>query len=295
MFIGRIFGTPIYVHPILALLLIFVVAAGYGREAAIIIGSLLSHEAAHLAAARGLNVPIDQVVLYPFGGAATVPGLAALDPPAVALTALAGPFNNLILFLGGVWASRWWVLDGNLLTLFLQVNSLLVVVNLMPALPLDGGRVLQAALQLQRGDRAAFDQLVLYGYGVGAVMLLAGAVTWFLGVPQPNLFVLAVSIVVAARSERADSGRAFLRPLWRRRADLAARGVLPVRALAVAETTILGDLLPRLGTRHYHLVWILDKDLRRRGMLAEGDLVAAAMAGRYRDRLVDILDEISPP
>lgn len=291
MSLGKVLGTPVFIHPLLALLLAVAAAAGYLRETVIIIGSLLTHELAHLAVARGFNAVVDRVTLYPFGGVAQVPGLTAMDPPVAALMALAGPFNNLVLVLAGFWAGRWWNLDPGLLGLFLQVNSLLVVVNLMPGLPLDGGRVVQALLRLRHGDYRAARQLVWYGYGVAAALLLAGLLSWLLEVRQPNLFVLAAAVFLAARQEAGAGEHAFLRPVWQRRAEFSRRGLLPVKFLAVPATLALGELLPHLGSRHYYLVWVLDDDLRPRGMLAEGDLLAAALAGRYRDSLGDILDK----
>lgn len=289
MRLGTLFGTPLFIHPLLILVLGLAAFLGHGRMVLIVAGSLATHELAHLIVARLFHIPVEKVTLFPFGGVAAVPGLGALDPAAAVLMALAGPFNNLLLLLAGFWAAAWLPLDAGLLHLYAQVNSLLVVVNLLPALPLDGGRVLQAVLRLGQGGGAALRRLIYWGYAAAGLLLLAGALSWWLGVFQLNLFILAAAVAWAAHGELATGHHAFLRPLWQRRAELQRLEVLPVRTLAAPAHMPLGQLLGQLGARHFHIIIVVNPDLQPVGRLDEGQLLAAALAGRWRTTLAQLL------
>ncbi|MEX2356613.1 MAG: site-2 protease family protein, partial [Thermaerobacterales bacterium] len=271
------------------ILLVLAATAGYPRETLILVAALMTHELAHLAAARGCGLTVERVDLYPFGGVAPVEGIESVDPPLVALTAIAGPLNNLLLLLLGYSLAASGRFDPQLMDFFFEVNTFLVVINLLPALPLDGGRLVQAYLRLRVGDRQALRILIFYGYGVSAALILAGATALLLGIPQPNFFILAFFVFVAAQREQTFRQHAYLRPLWRRAQELERDGSLPVMPLAAPGAMTLVTLLQRLGPRHYHIVWVLGDDLRPQGTLAEGDLLAAAMAGRHAETLGDIL------
>ncbi len=164
---GRIGGIPITVAPSWFLSAIIIVALatpiverlvpGLGRGAsmtvaavlAVVLGiSVLAHELGHCAAARSLGLPVREVRLYLVGGASELGRLPA-SPKEEILVAAAGPGVSALLagvcgLLVGSTASHTvpWVL----LVVTALANGLVAIFNLVPALPLDGGRVLRAAV-----------------------------------------------------------------------------------------------------------------------------------------------------
>lgn len=121
-------------------------------------GSIVLHELAHALVARRYDMPIHGITLFLFGGVAEMEDEPS-SPRGEALMAVAGPAMSLALALvsGVMWLllPHQHPLGGPFAAIFYYmgfVNGLLVAFNLLPAFPLDGGRVLRAALWAWRND-----------------------------------------------------------------------------------------------------------------------------------------------
>jgi Zn-dependent protease len=169
------------------------------------LGSIVGHELAHAGVASSRGVKVDQVTLFVFGGVARATGLPARPRDEIAIAA-AGPAASLGL--AGVAAGAGWLAtvaaEGSgwsaaalLPAVCWQVavvNAVLTVFNLVPAFPLDGGRIARALLWHATGSRgratrwavsggrAAAAALLLWGiYQLAGGGLLVGAWTASLG------------------------------------------------------------------------------------------------------------------
>ena len=116
--------------------------------------SIVLHELAHSLVARAYDIPVRSITLFLFGGVAHITREAA-RPGAEILMAAAGPLTSLAL--GALFVGLWWVAGGELrdpgaleVTLFWLgwMNILLGVFNLLPAFPMDGGRVFRSLIWL---------------------------------------------------------------------------------------------------------------------------------------------------
>lgn len=189
----------------------------YAAGVALIIGFLASlglHEIGHAWLARRLSMGPELVGLYPFGGADE--GFA--DPGAPwqdTLVALAGPLVSALL--GGCLAALWWVIPHGFvvgrrdLGLLALGNLGLAGINLLPAYPLDGGRVFRAIVWYLHddytvGSRAAvaYSQLITFFFlasGLAILMVDSRAALW-------GLWIFVVSWVLN-RSARGELARTF--------------------------------------------------------------------------------------
>jgi Zn-dependent protease len=150
--IGRLFGFPIKIHLSLMILFLITLLQGGGwigiALTAAIFASVLAHELGHAWAARRLGITILDISLYPFGGMARIatPPKTSRDEIQVAIM---GPLTSLVLAAGcstaGLWFDRAW------LSWLAQINWMMGLFNLLPALPMDGGRILRAILARKFG------------------------------------------------------------------------------------------------------------------------------------------------
>jgi Zn-dependent protease len=168
---------------------------------------VILHEFGHALAARRFGIPTHDITMYPIGGIARL-GRIPEKPREELLIALAGPAVNLaiavLLFpiaraVGG-FASMETVLQGaaGLLDLLVWVNLALVAFNMIPAFPMDGGRVLRAGLATALDYRRATHIASLLGQAIAVVMGIYGIVTFNVGLP-----FVAVFVIMAARQEVA--------------------------------------------------------------------------------------------
>jgi Zn-dependent protease len=215
--IGRIAGTDIKVHVTFLLLLGWWALIGYSRggPAAGLVSLLallalfaciLLHEFGHILMARRFGVRTPDVILLPIGGVARLERIPD-QPRQELLIALAGPAVTLaiavtlfvVLRLSGSQASVTDLSEGQpFLALLVTVNIYLLLFNLIPAFPMDGGRVLRALLAsrlgLLRGTRIAAT--------LGQMFAVLGGL-YGITRPEPLLVLVAFFVFLGANAEAA--------------------------------------------------------------------------------------------
>jgi Zn-dependent protease len=217
--IGRVFGTDLKVHLTFLLLVAWWAYAGYvegGLSVALwsgvallaLFACVVLHEFGHVLMARRFGVRTPDVILLPIGGVARLERMPD-EPRQELLIALAGPAVTLtiaaLLYLalqlaGNPPASLALQPDDTSLVHFLMAaNVYLLLFNLIPAFPMDGGRVLRALLAsrlgLLRGTRIAAR--------LGRLLAVAGGLYALFAVNSPFLALLAFFIFVGAGAEAA--------------------------------------------------------------------------------------------
>jgi stage IV sporulation protein FB len=212
--IGSVKGTVIRVHFTFLLFLVWIGVTHYaqgGRDAALqgvifillLFLCVLLHEFGHVLAARRYGVQTPDITLLPIGGVARLERIPE-EPSQELIVALAGPAVNLaiaavlFLLLGGILPRESMEVQNSgvsLLARLASVNIFLAVFNLIPAFPMDGGRVLRAVLAYRlgysRGTQiaASIGQVVAFGLGLLGLM------------GNPLLIFIAVFVYLGAASE----------------------------------------------------------------------------------------------
>ena len=180
--------------------------------AALFFASLLAHEASHTVVAIHNGIRVRAITLWLFGGVSELEG-EALTPAADFRIAIVGPVTSLVLaaVFGtfGVLAHHLTGtlgLAGSAVGWLAWVNLMLGVFNLMPAAPLDGGRILRAVLWHRSGDRVRATTTAAHaGEVFGYVLIGLGALEFF----TVSLFglwfgFLGLFLLSAARAEKSD-------------------------------------------------------------------------------------------
>lgn len=187
----RLLGIRLRIHLLFWLVIALSIAAGYFLEMLTLFVIVLIHELGHVAAARELGWHVTEIQLLPFGGVAKMEEAAASDPVDEIVVAIAGPFMNvamvffsLLLWWCGIWSADW-------THFFVTSNFFIAAFNLLPIWPLDGGRIVQAALAYALPYRTA----ALLSLGASSLLsaLLLGLGCYF---GQINLAVVAAYLIV---------------------------------------------------------------------------------------------------
>lgn len=162
------------------------------------------HELAHLAAAKLTGVAIQEIRILPFGGSARMENPYRLPIRQILPVAAAGPAANLALAICIAACAHWGWLDVGRAAGLMQPNLVLCIFNLIPALPLDGGRMLFCLLRRPLGEKKAL-AAGLWSGALLAFCLMGAALAGGLKTGVWNLsFVLAALFILAsARDERA--------------------------------------------------------------------------------------------
>lgn len=215
--IGRIAGIDVYMHPTFLILLAWVGLAHYMEhrdpsEAVsgvvfilALFGVVVLHELGHALTARRFGIRTRDITLLPIGGVARLERIPEV-PWQELLVALAGPAVNVVIaaaIYAGMALSRGLFptigaphIGGGFLQEMFWVNVMLVVFNMVPAFPMDGGRVLRALLAMRLDYVRATQTAVWIGQAIAMIFGLLGLL-----LPNPMLIFIALFVWLAGAQE----------------------------------------------------------------------------------------------
>jgi len=214
--LGEVRGIKIYMHWTFLILIgwIFIVYLGRGEGMALalrgvgfilaVFGCVVLHELGHALMAQRYHIRTRDITLLPIGGVARLERMPR-EPLQELWVAVAGPAVNVLiaailgamLWLLGALASisTVWKVSGSFLNQLMYVNLFLIAFNLIPAFPMDGGRVLRALLATRLEYARATEIAARVGQGLAIVF---GFFAFF---GSPMLFFIALFVFIGAQEE----------------------------------------------------------------------------------------------
>ena len=287
----RIAGIQLRIH-ITFLLLIVWLGLGYyaqGGSAAAISGILVIlllfvcvvlHEFGHAFAAKAFGINTPDITLLPIGGVARLERMPE-EPIQELIIAAAGPAVNLIiaicLFLTGGSFVYPPTAGSSLNDVLLTINVVLLLFNLLPAFPMDGGRVLRALLATRLSYARATQIAATIGQGCAFIFGFIGLFS------NPFLLFIALFVYIGASQEAA---LAQMRDVSRR-FPVSSAMVREFRSLP--ESATLQEAVDALLATSQHDFPVLDPAGSVAGILTRHDLIAALRKGDPAIRVGDVM------
>lgn len=243
--IGRLAGINVYMHATFLLLILFVLFIDFSHHGdavsaaigvvfvLIVFAFVVLHELGHALTARRYGVQTRDIILLPIGGVARLERMPEKPKEELAV-AIAGPLVNVAIALGllgvllaiGVHPqlSDFRGMSGGFLENLMIVNVWLVAFNLLPAFPMDGGRVLRALLATRMDYPRATKLAARVGQGMAVIFGIVGLFT------DPFLVFIAIFVWMGAEAESSSAiiGRS------------SAVGSVPVEQVMLTDFRTLG-------------------------------------------------------
>jgi Zn-dependent protease len=308
--IGRLAGIPISIHPLWLVIVALITwslgstyypdevsgiapAAAYGlglASALLLFASILLHELGHAMVARRYGVEIEGIELWLLGGVAKMKG-AAHRPEEELRFALAGPgVTAVIAVVFGVATVALPSSTPDAVTALLGyqalINTAILVFNMMPAFPLDGGRVLRSILWQRAGSfERATARAARVGRGFGYGMVTLGFLGVFAGAPGLLwLGLIGLFLIVAGKAEERSVA---LQSTFK---GLGLQRVMAVPAATLdADTTVANALRDSFAPLGYHAFPVVDRG-EPVGLLSIDQVEAVPSGRRERSRVGDLAD-----
>ena len=279
--IGRVAGTEVRIHITFLLFLIWIFAAAYmsgGSAAAwdgliyilLVFLCVLLHEFGHIFTARGFGVKTPDVTLLPIGGVARLERIPE-NPWQEFLIAIAGPAVNVLITLvlivgaGANLAGVAAVDNANvsMLDRLATVNIFLALFNMVPAFPMDGGRILRALLAVRLGFVRATEVAASIGQAVAFALGFIGLFT------NPLLIFIAIFVYLAASSE---AHMVALRAMSR---GVPVSAAMMTQFATLTPDTIIDDAVQTLLRTSQSEFPVVDAVGKPVGLLGRMDLIRA--------------------
>lgn len=248
----RIGNAEACVHIGVLPFLFWCVIAGETRTLLLTALSLSVHEAAHWIAARNLKLSVSRLTVYPFGAVMRLDSLTLFDG-AEAIVAAAGPIGSLTvsgmmtLFESAVGEQPW---TGELM----RINLLIALLNLLPAYPLDGGRIFRSLLLRTVSERTAKRLLLAFTGLIALVLLSAGVVLTLRGAPNVTLFCLPPFLLLAAVQEWRLPDAGILNRVMERRTNLRAGEAQRAELMVISDACSIGEAMRSIRASRYTIL-----------------------------------------
>lgn len=270
MRLGKIGGVVIRINWFFLLLCLGCAWLGLLPQILLIFAAVLLHELAHLVMAFLLEIKVSEIEILPFGGQERIEDFLALEPGKEIYLALAGPVFSLTLagtlHFAGLITSPW-------RETFINTNLILGLCNSLPALPLDGGRALQAILSEKIGYRKANCITARIGQGIGLIVAGVGGYLIWKEYQGMEYLVVGLFLFWAAGREAKLFNYAFMRFLVQKKKELARSGFLPAQHLVSTPAILVKDLLNTTRPASYLVVLVVDEDQQVTAMISEAELI----------------------
>jgi Zn-dependent protease/CBS domain-containing protein len=298
--IGRLSGIDVYVHFTFVLLLAWFGVTYYSEHRDIgeaargvafilcLFGIVVLHELGHALAARRYGIATRDITLLPIGGVARLDRIPE-QPSQELVVAIAGPAVNIVLaaalYFGWSVESRLGMFQfsemaragSNLIAQLFVVNLMLAAFNLLPAFPMDGGRVLRALLAMRMDYVRATQLAATIGQGMAILLAVAGLFG------NPFLILIALFIWYGAGQEAA---------LVQMRSALT--GIPVQRAMATHFQTLTPEEPIAAVARHVLAGFqqdfpVVDNEGRVVGVLLRRDLTASLAASNSQTPVSEVM------
>jgi Zn-dependent protease len=237
--------------------------------------SVLIHELSHSVVARAFRLPVRRILLYPLGGFSEI----EQEPPTPGqefLVSAAGPAMSLLLAALGFGIHEAFHppgIAGVLIDRLILANAVVGVFNLLPGLPLDGGRVLRAGLWKLTGKNTYSTMLAAWaGRAIAIVLALAVLVR-----PDSQIGLVngyGIWLIAVAAFMWMSAGQALRSARVRERLPSLQARALARRAIPIPSTLPLAEAIRRADLAQARALVVVDYDAKPIAIVNEGAVIA---------------------
>lgn len=270
--------------------IIILIALGMGDAILYLLPVLIVHEWAHVLTAAALGMTITEMELLPFGCAAKIQCFT-MSRPREMIVAAAGPAVNM------VFACLIFIIDKYFYSIrvaekLISANIAIAAINMLPALPLDGGRIARAAFASLLGNKRATKVTACAGVFFAAIMIGIGVYASFKNAFNPSLFLLGFFLCISAIKELKNAPYTLIRDFSGKRKSIDKRKTLSINRFAAMQSDKINDIMREFESGKYNIVTVLDNDMGVLGELDERQILDGMMQKGTHATLLSIYKHV---
>ena len=229
------------------------------------------HEVMHYITARYFGFVGFDMEILPIGTVLKLKNLDEATPKEDLIISLSGPLINLIL------AVIFYVLNSfmpqNYLYILYLGNFALGFFNLIPALPLDGGRILRDILSLRVIYRRANSITIICSIIMGFILMICYFLMFFSGRNNFNIGIISLFILVTSFKERERIAYIIMGDIIKKKYRFIKKGYIENKSISIYYKSNLISILSIVDKNRYNMFTILDKDMRVIDLIYEEEVI----------------------
>ncbi len=246
------------------------------------------HELFHLFAALLVKERVGSVIVMPFGMTLRLSATVIRHTGKEIFIALAGPFAN-VLMLTGAWLVRpLFHIPPLSLEVFRFLNLSVLFLNLLPCLPLDGGRVVKAILIRQMGYLSAASVMRRLSRMLTAILLALGILLLCISRLNVSLLMAAGFLALHMAEEQRRNEYIIMQELLYAKDKLRKRGFMRSRSICAMDAVRAKDVFKLLSYDSYYIIQIVDDEQNLLRSVTEAQLVNAILHKGWQVCLKDV-------
>jgi stage IV sporulation protein FB len=245
------------------------------------------HEFSHVCVAKKLGIGINKIEIFPFGVTAQISETVVKKPHKEIIIAITGPISNIILAIIGRVELAYNIFPSELIQFFITINLAMLVMNLLPILPLDGGRIMRAIFTMNFGTVKAYNFSIKVTRILSIAAIFTGITILIFTKFNFSLLIIGVFLLSNTLAERNSSSLIAMRGIiyTQSKVDNIMRG----NSIVAKNTESARKLLKNFSYNHYSVVSVLDERMNIGGVLTESQIIDGLVEKGSRVKLSELI------
>ena len=234
---------------------------------------VILHELIHIMVAKFLKIRINRLEVHITGSRILSGNVEHLFENGKLILYLCGPLFNLIC--GGVFflISRYYKLE--LFKACMIINFGLGMFNLLPAYPLDGGRILEIIINKKMFYKRARAIVVKMGFIVSAILMTLFILTIYIHKPNGSLLISSILITYSSLSEKKNTIYLIMSSILKKRQKLMDRKYIENKSFSIYFETTLVSTMQLFDKNKYNIVYVVDENFKVVNIIYEEQIIEA--------------------
>lgn len=270
----------LYIHVLLVPMLVLAYILKSQMTFFMSFGVVLIHELFHLFAAILMGAEVKSIVILPFGMTLRLSRDVIRYPKKEVAIALAGPLSNVIMLIIAHFFRKSYSDNLNFL-LFCIVNWSVLLLNLIPVPPLDGGRVLRAIIIRSSGLMRATGILQKISRFFVCTICAVGVYIMIITKGNPSLCIIGAFLAFSLTEEKKSGDLLIMNELIHEKEKFKEMAIIPTSSLTITVDSPAYKVIKKLNLSTFYIVYIVDNDLKIIKTATESDFIRAVKNKGY--------------
>ncbi len=262
------------------------IIGGYADIFSIAYAVAFFHEISHVFCAHVLNVPVSNIIIYPFGMCAELSDEYIKNSEKEFLIAFSGPLFNIILALFCLVLNDFF--KHSLLIYCIDINIAMCIINILPSLPLDGGRMLKSILTIRYGILRSYNFMLKISKLI--IFFLVFTAIFLLVVSRFNFSLILISAFLMQNicSEQKTITLITLKEILCSKDNPQIISNTPTKLLSATKNIPARSLLSKLSYDYFYVINIIDESGKIIKTITETEVVSKLVSDGTRIKYGDI-------
>lgn len=234
--------------------------------------SMTIHEMAHIAAALSKARKLRSVKVLSIGLNAVIEVNPVRDNSSFFIN-ISGPLINILLSTVCYILGSYYLTLSDNMRFFIYANISLAIFNMLPILPLDGGRILKDILVSKIGLFSANRYSKRISWAFAFLLMILGIFQFLSNIYNFSIIFIAGYILFFLKHEETEVSLMNIKNLVYKRSRFLKRGIYPGRELVVIKSMRLGDIIKSMDFDRFHIIYVLDEDMKLIKIFTEQEVI----------------------